>query len=111
MVGAVSGIIIVSQVDPIFEMPAEFANYPVQPSAEYMVRSTEVRLTVLGTGQRSSLFLDGLNQLLLGSNEFGDTLFHESLLHVRNIHRSIQLFRDRVADHLVNLSAKDLIAR
>ncbi len=38
MVGALLGIVIVSQLDPIFEMPNEFANYPVQPSTEYMVR-------------------------------------------------------------------------
>jgi hypothetical protein len=38
MVGALLGIVFVSQLDPIFAMPEEFANYPVQPSAEYMLR-------------------------------------------------------------------------
>ncbi len=38
MLGALLGIVIVSQLDPIFAMPGEFANYPVQPSVEYMVR-------------------------------------------------------------------------
>jgi hypothetical protein len=38
MAGALLGIVIVNQLDPIFAMPDEFANYPVQPSTEYMVR-------------------------------------------------------------------------
>jgi hypothetical protein len=36
--GAVMGIIVVIWIDPLFSMPDEFADYPIQPSTEYMIR-------------------------------------------------------------------------
>ncbi len=38
LLGAIVGIFVVTQIEPIFSMPNEFADYPIQPTTEYMVR-------------------------------------------------------------------------
>ena len=38
LVGAVVGIFVEMQIEPIFSMPNEFADYPIQPTTEYMIR-------------------------------------------------------------------------
>lgn len=38
VLGAIVGIFVVMQIEPIFSMPNEFADYPIQPTTEYMVR-------------------------------------------------------------------------
>lgn len=38
LLGAIVGIFVVMQIEPIFSMPNEFADYPIQPTTEYMVR-------------------------------------------------------------------------
>ena len=38
LTGAIAGVLIVVKLEPVFSMPNEFADYPIQPSVEYMVR-------------------------------------------------------------------------
>jgi hypothetical protein len=61
ILGAVAGILIVMRIDPLFSMPNEFADYPIQPSTEYMIRyhaalrfmyslNYAIYFAILGTG-------------------------------------------------------------
>ena len=56
----------------------------------------------LTTGKTGAFLADGLEQLLLRRNKLSNSLFHQSIFHMRNIHGRVEFLADRFVREIRN---------